>query len=60
MPRIVDSLKNCSKEEWELAQLARCKDKIILSDKDKNGLDYDCWMKKVQDEYKSSGKRWYR
>ena len=60
LPRIVDSLKNCSKEEWELAQLARCKDKIILSDKDKNGLDYDGWMKKVQDEYKSFGKRWYR
>ena len=60
LPRIVDSLKNCSEEEWELAQLVRCKDKIILSDKDKNGLDYDSWMKKVQDEYKSFGKKWYR
>lgn len=46
--------------DWISEQILENKDNLILSDKDKNGLDYDGWMKKVQNEYKSSGKLWYR
>lgn len=58
LPRILDSMKWNS--DWISQQILDHKDDLLLSDKDKNGLDYDSWMKKVQDEYKSSGKLWYR
>ena len=58
LPRILDSMKWNS--DWISEQILENKDNLILSDKDKHGFDYDCWMKRVQDEYKSSGKLWYR
>ena len=34
--------------------------KIVISDKDANGLDYRCAKSVVEDEYKKGGKLWYR
>ena len=37
--------------DWISEQILENKDNLILSDKDKHGFDYGCWMKRVQDEY---------
>lgn len=58
LPRMLGGMRWNS--DWISKQILEHKDDLLLSDKDKNGLDYDTWMKKVQDDYNASGKLWYQ
>lgn len=58
LPKILDSIKYNS--DWISKEILENKDQLVLSDKDKNGFDYETWMKKVKDEYDTTGKLWYR
>lgn len=35
-------------------------EELSISEKDKNGLDYETWMNEIKTEYEKSGRVWYR
>ena len=63
LPEIVKKLEGDSKYE-ALCKLFENADKpcqeLVLSEKDLAGNDYTTWMQKVLDEYKQTGKCWYK
>ena len=63
LPEIVKKLEGDPKYE-ALCKLFENADKpcqeLVLSEKDLAGTDYSTWMQNVLDEYKQTGKCWYR